>query len=229
MIAVAAIWLLADLAPVATIHSGTTLELASRDVRVGDVADLSRLDPALRRRLATRVVARVPSGRSRMTVSRAALARLVQRAVPSLQVEGSETPIEVRVALAPLGRAPVPCFALLRAVRADEPLTMEDVGQVACGGDKAAAPVRYQRRGSVARAAAALPEGSYLGRVALPAEKGVDRGEALTLASRVGPVTVERSVVSLQPGRPGRRLFVRDEEGHVIAAAVADGKQGGER
>lgn len=46
----------------------------------------------------------------------------------------------------------------------------------------------------------------------LPAVKTGDR---LTLISRAGPVTVERSVTALQPGRGGRRLFVRDDAGHV--------------
>jgi hypothetical protein len=43
----------------------------------------------------------------------------------------------------------------------------------------------------------------------------IERGDALTLMSRAGPVRIERKVVAMQPGRHGRRLFVRDEDGAV--------------
>lgn len=49
----------------------------------------------------------------------------------------------------------------------------------------------------------------------LPDPPAVQTGDELTLISRAGPVTVERSVTALQPGRSGRRLFVRDRAGHV--------------
>lgn len=49
----------------------------------------------------------------------------------------------------------------------------------------------------------------------LPEPPEVKTGDRLTLVSRSGPVTVERQVTALQPGRSSRRLFVRDDAGQV--------------
>ncbi|HEX4695805.1 hypothetical protein [Sphingomonas sp.] len=50
----------------------------------------------------------------------------------------------------------------------------------------------------------------------------IARGEAMTFAVRVGPVTVERPVAAMQPGRVGRRVFVRDTAGNVFSARLSE-------
>ncbi len=51
-------------------------------------------------------------------------------------------------------------------------------------------------------------------------------GDKLVLQSRAGPVTIERTVTAVQPGRSGGRLFVRDAEGRIFAALyVAEARQ----
>lgn len=49
------------------------------------------------------------------------------------------------------------------------------------------------------------------------------RGDQMTLVSRNGPVTIERSVTALQPGAAGGRVFVRDGAGHVFALPIEKG------
>ena len=44
----------------------------------------------------------------------------------------------------------------------------------------------------------------------------------MLLRTTVGPVTVERAVTSLQPGRHGKRLFVRTDDGKLLASTLAD-------
>lgn len=63
------------------------------------------------------------------------------------------------------------------------------------------------------RPAAARPAG------AAPAAP-LAAGTTLTLRSVTGPVTIERAVTTLQPGRSGRRVFVRDGAGQVFAAPL---------
>lgn len=46
-------------------------------------------------------------------------------------------------------------------------------------------------------------------------------GTPLTLRSVAGPVAIERPVTTLQPGRAGRSVFVRDGQGQVFAAPLA--------
>jgi hypothetical protein len=47
------------------------------------------------------------------------------------------------------------------------------------------------------------------------------QGSTMTLRSRIGPVTIERPVTLLQPGRDRRSVFVRDSDGQVYTAPVA--------
>ena len=72
------------------------------------------------------------------------------------------------------------------------------------------APVRSVRR---------APPGSQPRAAVRPVASGV----RLTLVSSVGAVTIERSVTTLQPARPGRRVFVRDTDGNVVVACLALG------
>lgn len=53
----------------------------------------------------------------------------------------------------------------------------------------------------------------------------VASGDAMTLAVRVGPVTVERPVTAMQPGHVGKRVFVRDTAGHVFSAPLVEAPQ----
>jgi flagella basal body P-ring formation protein FlgA len=92
---------------------------------------------------------------------------------------------------------------------------------VPCEATKVGAPVRFDRRASALRASAPLPAGTRLGRLALSAAPDIDKGDELTLRSTVGPVSVERQVVALQPGRSGGRVFVRDAEGQVMSAPLS--------
>jgi len=54
-------------------------------------------------------------------------------------------------------------------------------------------------------------------------EPALPRGSELTLRSVAGPVAIERPVTTLQPGRSGRSVFVRDGQGQVFAAPLAIG------
>ncbi|MBO9714791.1 flagella basal body P-ring formation protein FlgA [Sphingomonas sp.] len=126
-----------------------------------------------------------------------------------------------------MGLAPVPgCFIAAHDVAEGETLSGEALVPAACRKAEGRAPVRYDRGSAAAVATRALRQGDYLGRVALPVEGGVRKGEALTLRSSAGPVTIERQVVALQAGRPGGRLFVRDGSGQVFAVRyVVEGRQ----
>lgn len=59
--------------------------------------------------------------------------------------------------------------------------------------------------------------------VALALEPIVEVGDALTVSVQIGPVVVEREVRALQPGRPGRAIFVRTAEGAVLSAGFMGG------
>ena len=196
--------------------------LPSRRIRLGDVADLSALEPAARSRLAPRVLAVVPAGRSHITLSREALRALVRRNVPGLSVlAGADAPLAFHVAASSEDRPRAGCVELARPLAEGARLSAKDLSPVDCDDKTAAAPLRFDRHDLVARADRDLAAGTYLGRVSAPPAVAVDRGDKLTLISTAGPVRVTREVVALQTGRAGGRLFVRDSEGNVTSAPLA--------
>ena len=112
------------------------------------------------------------------------------------------------------GRA---CLKVRNDVPAGAVLTTANADPVECDIAQVAAKLRFDRSSRSVLAAEPIAAGGYLGRVALPSGDVVQRGERLSLRSRSGPVVIERSVVAMQVGRSGRRVFVRDADGHVFA------------
>jgi hypothetical protein len=126
--------------------------------------------------------------------------------------------IGVVFAMASLGPG---CFAAVHDLPVGAPVGAGDLAPVACQSGAKRAPLRYDRAGGVPVTETAVAAGAYLGHVAPVAEGRVAKGDTLTLHSSAGPVTIERAVVAMQPGRSGGRVFVRDSEGKVFAAPLA--------
>lgn len=212
-------------APVAVTTPHAEVELRGREIRLGDAAGLGGLAADARAQLAGRVLAKMPVGRSSMTVARAGLAGLIRRNVPGLSVmDGGGSPSITFYLPQPLGeagRSSTGCVRLTRSLAAEEPIGRDDLVAVPCGDAQPSGLVRLDPRNGVARAMSSLEQGAYLGRLTVPPAPAVDAGKRLTLVANVGPVRVEREVVALQAGREGKRLFVRDEEGQVSSALLA--------
>ncbi|WP_280279766.1 hypothetical protein [Sphingomonas sp. CBMAI 2297] len=202
------------------------VEVRSAQLRVGDL--VAARDGALPARIADLVVARLPRGASALVLPARDLAALVRRRVPGLRVAapaGETVRIRAAFAAAP-ARSHGGCFAAAAAIPAGAAVTAGDVIATACR-DARPAALRYDR-GGLAVARAALPAGAYLGRLAALPRDAIGKGTPLTLRSAAGPVTVERAVTTMQSGRSGGRLFVRDAQGKVFAAPLAlAGGEGG--
>ena len=207
------------------IKPAAEIDLAGREVRLGEVADLRRLDGPTRRRLESRIIARVPAGSSSVGISRAGLAKLIRRSVPGLEpiTSNSDGIIIFRAAREPkAGEGPGrSCASLAAPLAAGETVAPSDLTQVPCEGAATRGLIRFDRSDGVARAVTSLPAGTRLGRISVPEVPAIGAGDKLTLVSTVGPVRIERSVVALQPGRTGGRLFVLAPDGEVISAPIA--------
>jgi hypothetical protein len=197
--------------------------LPGREIRLGDVADLSGLTPAVRARLSPRVIAAIPAGRTAITLPREALRTLVRRSVPALDLRTGpgEAPIAFRVMASGEDRPVRACSELARPLADGAALSNEDLAPVACRDRSASPPLRFDRLNRVVRADGAIAAGTYLCRISAPPAVAVDKGDKLSLVASAGPVRVSRDVVALQAGRPGGRLFVRDAEGNVTSAPLA--------
>jgi flagella basal body P-ring formation protein FlgA len=204
----------------AVIRPAETLDLSGRQLRLGDLAQVVGTDRAFE--LERRVVAMLPESRRAVQLSRVAIANLVRRAVPGLMVRGGPAMVLIRRDSTRPAPPRSACVALATSVAAGAMLRRSDLTPVACAGDRRErVSIRVDRRSGTVHAGAALHAGTYLGQVSLPPPPEILRGQSLNAVSTVGSVHVERSVVALQSGRSGGRVFVRDEAGQVFAAPVA--------
>ena len=185
------------------------VEVRSAQLRVGDL--VAAREGALPAGIAELVVARLPHGATTLALPARDVAALVRRRVPGLRISAPAGELPARIGGG--------CFAAAAAIPAGAAVKAGDVVAAECRGTVPAA-LRYDRDG-LAVARAALPAGAYLGRLAALPRDAIGKGTPLTLRSAAGPVTVERAVTTMQSGRPGARLFVRDGEGKVFAAPLA--------
>ncbi|HEY0148096.1 MAG TPA: flagella basal body P-ring formation protein FlgA [Allosphingosinicella sp.] len=220
MIAAPLLLAISGASAIVPIKAAAHVELAGRDIRLSDVAELHHLDAATRRRLQSRVVARLPEREGSVAVSRKDLAALIRRSVPGLQPSGVEGRILFRAALKPDAIQPK-CSALASPLEAGQAILPSDLVSAPCEKAPARTLVRFDRRAGVTRAAAALPAGTMLGRISVTEAPAIGAGDKLTLLSTSGPVRIERPVVALQPGRAGGKVFVMAADGEVLAAPLA--------
>lgn len=191
------------------------IALASHAIHVGDVANVQSAD------LRDRVIATVPAERDRISLSPAAVALLLRRAVPGLAVDARSAGM-VTFVVRPdtLHRRAMACSATRTPVAARSAIGAEQIVPVPCRG-VALAPIAFDRATSQPRATAALEPGHYLGRLYVPPSDGVREGEKVSLVSSVGVVRIVRGVTTLQASH-GRRVFVRDADGQVFAVRRAE-------
>ncbi|MDZ7282808.1 hypothetical protein N4G62_12295 [Sphingomonas sanguinis] len=183
----------------------------ARDVRAGDLLRDGRGRP-LAGASAKRVVLRLPEGQRQMTLRWATVAALVRRS--GLTVTGNGPVTITRRMAAPVAAT---CWIARHALVAGQTVTIRDVKAGPCGGTVAA--IGGANGQPVVRVA--VPAGRSLGRFAPAAAGQVAPGTPLTLRSAAGVVTIERPVTTLQVGRSGLRVFVRDATGQVFAAPLA--------
>ena len=112
-----------------------------------------------------------------------------------------------------------PCMASRVPLEAGEPVQARALLPVDCTPVRPPA-LRYDRHSGLVLAVEPIAAGISLGRLRVDPRAAVARGQALFLRSHIGPAVIERRVEVLQGGRSGERLFVRDADGQVFAAAL---------
>jgi flagella basal body P-ring formation protein FlgA len=197
-----------------------TIEIEGSELRLGDLTALRGFAAAVRGQDGARVIAALPAGRSSVVVTRGALAELVGRSPAAVRLE-LEAP-EQRIVIRRAAEASRRCFAAARAIVAGERISAADLVPADCRPAAEVASLRLDRADGSVRAGADIAVGDYVGRVAPAQGAEVPAGSALSLVSRVGPVTIRRPVVALQPGRAGGNVFVRDGDGQVFSVRVGE-------
>jgi hypothetical protein len=122
---------------------------------------------------------------------------------------------------------PVPsdagCATVARTVRAGQTLVAADLGTAAaCPAFNDMSAVRYDRTSSSLRAVRDLAAGDVIAPISQFTLADIRPGQLLYLHTQVGPVRIERTVVALQPGHVGGRIFVKAADGDIFPVMVKD-------
>lgn len=227
MIATFALLALAGAPLEARLTGAAEVKLGARQVRVADVAMLSGGSDAERARAGRAVIALLPPGGRSAALPRRALADLVRRLTGASVAAPGEGMVTLRL------EAPVPvqaagCWEAAEPIAAGARVTRPALQAAQCSSSDEAGALHFDRGTGVVRAAADIPASTPLGRF-LPADADpIPAGAIVTLTSGAGPVRISRPVTALQSGREGRRMFVRDSDGAVLAIPVATGPEAGE-
>jgi len=171
------------------------------------------------------VIARLPAGGRRTTLTHAALASLVHRRAPQLahfDIGDADATVALTHSATTNSDSGAACYTAARDLPSGRALSREDLRPAACTHDPSAS-LAYDATNGVLRSAQAIAAGAYLGRVAVLPAAFVDTGDELSLVVAVGPVQIERTVTALQPASSGDAVFVRDGDGHVFRAPPLTG------
>ena len=166
---------------------------------------------------------RVPDGARSVLLTEADQIELLRRRLPSIEIQPQKRrALHVDFERSTNVTAPRPCFELNQPVAAGEAIDAGRAALVTCDVSRSRVRLSYDPTTRAPTATVTLTAGSYLGPVALPAALPQQTGKMLTLRTRVGPVTIDRAAVLMQPGRAGRRAFVRLSDGKIVSAPLAD-------
>lgn len=207
------------------------VEVARPAVELGQVLDLERLPPALRRRAATLEVARFRPEQKLVVTTSQAIAARAREQMPVLGPWLASAPavtISIRRNASSDQPAAEPsrCLKLTQAVPAGSYPTLEDFQPASCYGEpQVSAAFHYDRHVHTVRAERDLAPGDIVRAPPAFALAVVRPAERLYLTAHVGPVVVTREVEAVQPAPAGGALFVKAQDGSVFAAPVPEKAQ----
>jgi len=170
-----------------------------------------------------RVVARLPSRSSGLLLTEEQRRGLLRARVPGRQFQLRQAGtmwVERGAANHQAHRFGGPCYAARTDLSPGSYLDRDAVAETACEAAAAERRLGYDAVAGAVTVRRTIPAGSYLGRLRLDDRAPVASGQAMVLRTSIGPVTVERNVTSLQPGRHGKRLFVRTDDGELLASTL---------
>jgi len=207
-----------------------TLVLAGSATVAPEPAVLTLADDKLRIRDLARgagdgemIVASLPSRAAELTLNEEQRVALLRKRVPGVRFalrHGGD----VRFARGPgtvVQSGETACFSARTEIPVGHYVGRDEVNNVPCIANATEPRLRYDAEAAAAVARASIPAGSYLGRLRLPESTPVAAGRSMLLRTRVGPVSIERTVTALQSGRVGERLFVRTDDGKLMASRLS--------
>lgn len=194
-----------------------TLDIEGRDLALTDLVSSSTLPRELEDDF---ILLTAPDGVEKIELPVEAQERLLRQRLPTYRLDLKQQRT-LQISFSPsASRQQVTCYALKQPVDAGGYLHAALAEVVACDATREVAEIRMSSAASAPQAVTALPQGAYLGEISLPRSFTHAAGSEMTLTTRTGPVTITRSAVLMQPGRPGRQVFIRLSDNRIIAARL---------
>lgn len=170
------------------------------------------------------VVGQVPKGSATLLLTLDDQMRLIRNRLPG-HAKPLKFPAGVLIRVLTAKAAPRSfgnaCYQTRAAVPAGSYLNRSDAVAAQCTPDLDTANLSFDRNARAPFTASDLAAFSYLGNVLLPEIEPIRAGTKMTLRTVSGPVTIDQSVITLQPGRPGKRTFVQTDGGKVISEKLS--------
>lgn len=166
---------------------------------------------------------RVPDGKRSVLLTEGDQREILRRRLPHVKIGlQNMRPLRIEFEADKNSAVTRPCFELNQPIGAGNAIDGGRATVVSCDAGRARVRLYYDQLARAPKAPVALATGSYLGPIVLPKSLPTPAGQMMTFRTQVGPVTVDRSAVLMQPGRPGRSAFVRLSDGNIISATLAD-------
>jgi hypothetical protein len=202
-----------------------TVLLRADEVRLADVADLSSLPDALRQRAAPLVLGRFRQGRAAQSISVSALFARARTLMPELSLwlppEGKGR-VSLQRDTSEQGDKMLPCFKAETALAAGVPVSARNFRADRCNAPLPASAFRYDRARQAVLTTRALLPGEPVRRFTDAQDASVNPGDQMILTVGIGPVRVQRQVEALQHARAGQKLFVKTQDGEIMAIPLSE-------
>lgn len=153
-------------------------------------------------------------------------ARAMMPALSGWSPSQRETTIDVELREAPTSlhqpTAPERCLKVTHDTLAGQIPSRADFTASDCANMAGDQPFRYEPNAGAVRTLRDLHAGEILAAAPLSMLAAIRPGQALYVASHVGPVIVERRVEAVQAAAAGHGLFVRSTDGAIFPAPAPD-------
>lgn len=200
---------------------------AAEDVQLQDrlvrLSDLAVTAPGQ----ANPVIAQVPRTTNRIEVDEDTARRMIRNRIPMTEVElAFEGSIALVAAPPASARRMGHCFAANTRIAKGQFISAsltksvpcEEFGEDTGDSERAPEPVAYDREARAPAASRDIAAGTYLGPVRPITDKRIAKDANVLLVTGAGPVTITRSVTTMQAGREGRSVVIRTFDGEVFTA-----------
>jgi hypothetical protein len=191
-------------------------------VVLGDVARLSNLPSAMRRRAQSLAIYEIPAGRRRITLSAKFIVERASNLLPALRPwldPNANGVVEVTLTKRHDDETTQSaCMVAKTSLAVGDIATRSNFTAAACPPEgPSARAFRYSAATGSAYAVRSITAGEQVLSVPSGDLAAVRPGQSLFITARAGPVRVQREVVAVQPAAMGRALFVKAADGKVFS------------